>query len=210
MTAILFSVTLFIVYFKSPGPWFFGRKKKKYSINFCDSYIFEKVRTVQFFWCVNKENSLKNEVDYFLQNACAVSSSSRSSSPSLYTRSRESRLSGFTFHLCLEISQAEAARPTTSVTWIPLPFTTHPLKQKQCSPFSALSTFPPFRLQGQASKQKRGKGQSTNLLTSCDIVGRSLEVLLVIHFQNLAEITNFQNLAEIAWKSASFTLKLVL
>ena len=42
-------------------------RKKKYSINFCDSYIFEKVRTVQFFWCVNKENSLKNEVEYFLQ-----------------------------------------------------------------------------------------------------------------------------------------------
>ena len=44
-----FSVTLFIVYFKSPGPWCFGCKKEKYSINFCDSYIFEKVRTVQFF-----------------------------------------------------------------------------------------------------------------------------------------------------------------
>ena len=64
--------------------------------------------------------------------------------------------------------------------------------------FSALSTFPPFRLQGQASKQKHGKGQSTNLLTSRDIVGRLPKVLLVTHFQNLAEI---------ALKSASFALR---
>ena len=70
--------------FQKSGPLVFWAPKRKYSINFCDSYIFKKVRTVQFFWCVNKENSLKNEVDYFLQNACAVSSSSRSSSPSLY------------------------------------------------------------------------------------------------------------------------------
>ena len=79
------------------------------------------------------------------------------------------------------------------------PLAAHPPKQKQWSPFSALSTFPPFRFQGKASKQVHGKGQSTNLLTSRHSVGRSLEVLLV---------TKFQNLAVIALKSASFALKI--
>ena len=107
--------------FQKSGPLVFWVQKKKYSINFCDSYILKRLEQCSFFWCVNKENSLKNEVEYFLQNPCAVSSSSRSSSPSLYTRSHESRLSRFTFHLRLEIPQAEAARPITSVTWIPFP-----------------------------------------------------------------------------------------
>ena len=30
-------------------------------VHSCDSYIFEKVRTMQLFWCVNEVNSLKNE-----------------------------------------------------------------------------------------------------------------------------------------------------
>ena len=70
-----------IVYFKSPGPWFFGRKIKSTQSIFVTHTFLKRLEQCNCFdvWMKKIAWNIK-KLWYFLQKACAVSSSSRSSS----------------------------------------------------------------------------------------------------------------------------------